>query len=81
MAVSTLYSILYCSNEIFKYERNVIGKGISLVFPGFYIGKKIAVKRIQLTTSLTDDEFQHHKKLNHENVVELVAVLDDFDFR
>lgn len=60
---------------------DVLGEGISRVYFGTYAGKEVAVKKIELKPSLTEDEFQHHKKLNHENVVELLAVFEDIDFR
>ncbi len=75
--------ILFCSNEIFKYSRNnFLGQGTySNVFSGTFWVNQVAFKRIVLTPSLTEDEIKHHKRLNHENVLELLAVLDNIDFR
>ncbi|EFX85296.1 hypothetical protein DAPPUDRAFT_5547, partial [Daphnia pulex] len=71
----------FCSNEIFKYSRNnFLGQGTySNVFSGFFWVNQVAFKRIVLTPSLTEDEIKHHKRLNHENVLELLAVLDNID--
>lgn len=75
--------ILFCSNEIFKFSRNnALGQGTnSTVFSGTFWMNQVAFKRIELTPSLTEDEIKHHKRLNHENVLELLAVLDNIDFR
>lgn len=80
------YQILYpphCLNEILQYKRNsVLGRGsTSNVFNGILTGKLVAVKRIPLKSSLKEDEFRHQMKLKHENVLALLAVFQDIDFR
>jgi hypothetical protein len=70
------------SNKI-KYERkDVIGEGISIVYRGTYEDNKVAVKRIVLRPSLNEDrEFKAQLKLNHQNVLKILTVEQDADFR
>jgi serine/threonine protein kinase len=84
MAVAIIpHRILFFSKEIFKYNRhNLLGHGsYSHVFHGTFRFNEVAFKRIVSTPSLTEDEVKHHKNLNHENVLELLAVIDTNDFR
>ncbi|XP_046460949.1 cyclin-dependent kinase 1-like [Daphnia pulex] len=60
---------------------NILGEGQSCVFRGTYWNKTVAIKRMVKTPSLTDDEFEFQKILKHKNVLSILAVLDDLDFR
>jgi hypothetical protein len=60
---------------------DILGKGQSCVFRGTYGSEAVAIKRMVKTPSLTDDEFEFQKILKHKNVLSILAVLDDLDFR
>jgi hypothetical protein len=70
------------SNEI-KFDRNeVLGIGNSVVFHGTYNGLPVAVKRIEVfKLSKEDREIRTQVKLDHENVLKIVTVEQDLDFR
>ena len=64
-----------------KFSREtVLGEGNSFVYQGTYKGQKIAVKRIVLERSLTN-EFTLHNKIKHDNVLKLIVVEHDDNFR
>lgn len=70
------------SNKI-QYERkDVLGEGNSIVYRGTYEDNKVAVKRIVLRPSLNEDrEFKAQLKLNHQNILKILTVEQDADFR
>ena len=70
------------SNKI-QYERkDVLGEGNSIVYRGTYEDEEVAVKRIVLGPSLNEDrEFKAKLKLNHQNVLKILTVEQDADFR
>ena len=70
-------------NKIQFNRKIVLGIGNSVVFQGKYQGQKIAVKRILLNPSNTEDDenLKTHTKLDHENVLKILIVEDDLDFR
>ena len=69
-------------NEI-QYNRNdLLGKGNSVVYRGYFNGNPVAVKRIVLRLlSEEDREVQTQGNLDHENVLKILAVSQDLDFR
>jgi hypothetical protein len=70
------------SNKI-QYERkNVIGEGNSIVYRGTYEDNEVAIKRIVLRPSLNEDrEFNAQLKLTHQNILKILTVEQDADFR
>ena len=70
------------SNEI-QFDRNeVLGRGNSVVYRGTYKGLPVAVKRIVVDLlSKEDREIRTQVKLDHENVLKIVTVEQDLDFR
>lgn len=67
-----------------SYDRNeILGTGgFGTVFLGSYNGKQVAVKRIELQRlDPKDREVTLQKQLNHENVMAILAVEHDVDFR
>jgi hypothetical protein len=61
---------------------DILGIGQSAcVFRGTYGDKTVAIKKIELTPSLTKKEIKFQKILDHKNVLVLVAVEHDRDFR
>jgi len=67
-----------------QFNRKVVlGEGNSIVYEGTYGGKNVAVKRILLNPSITGDcdNFEAQMKLDHENVLIILAVEVDRDFR
>ena len=64
-----------------KFNREtVLGEGNSIVYQGTYEDRKVAVKRIELERSLTN-EFTLHNKIKHDNVLKLIVVEHDDNFR
>jgi hypothetical protein len=64
-----------------KFNREtVLGEGNSIVYQGTYEDRKVAVKRIELERSLTH-EFTLHNKIKHDNVLKLIVVEHDDNFR
>jgi hypothetical protein len=70
------------SNKI-QYERkDVLGEGNSIVYRGTYEDNKVAVKRIMIRPSLNEDrEFNAQLKLTHQNILKILTVEQDADFR
>ncbi len=74
---------------IVSYNRNkVLGVGISAqVFAGQFNGEQVAVKRIlkradsDLDQEVQNREEQTMKNLKHENVLKLIDVQQDMDFK
>ncbi len=66
-----------------KFDRNnVLGERNSTVFRGTYKGKDVAVKRIELKPLKTADrEYTTQIKLDHQNVLKILTVEQDKDFR
>ena len=82
----TVYSKPF--SEKIKYNRNyVLGVGNAIVYSGTYKGKVIAVKRIQIpppssiANAIEDREIATQIKLDHKNVLKILAVEHDIDFR
>jgi serine/threonine protein kinase len=55
--------------------------GYSHVFAGTYKGKDVAVKRIQLLDAADDNEVKVMQQLDHPNIVKLLHVENNDDFR
>lgn len=74
---------------IVDYDRNnSLGEGISAqVFLGTFAGEQVAVKRIQKRTEQDVDkaresrEEKSMKQFNHPNVLKLIEVQEDPDFK
>lgn len=72
-----------------KFDKeNVLGRGFSAqVFSGTFNGKDVAVKRIEKSVGLNLDkaaqelEEETMKNLDHPNVLKLLHVQDDNDFK
>jgi serine/threonine protein kinase len=61
---------------------NPLGSGgYSFVFAGTYKGKVVAVKRIQLLNAGDDNEVKVMQQLDHPNIVKLLHVENNDDFR
>lgn len=59
----------------------VLGEGrYGIVYKGTLSGKQAAIKRIQLT-HINENEEKALKKLNHPNVIELLHIESDNEFR
>ncbi len=70
------------SNKIQYQRKDVLGEGNSIVYRGTYEDEEVAVKRIVLRPSLNEDrEFKAQLKLNHQNVLKILIVEQDDDFR
>lgn len=61
----------------------VLGEGNSVVYKGKYQRKSVAIKRIELIPSNKGDgdNCEAQIKLDHENLLKLLAVEEDDDFR
>jgi predicted Ser/Thr protein kinase len=69
------------TNKILINRKKILGEGSSaVVYQGTYKDQEVAVKRIELEKSLTE-EFTRHKKIQHKNVLKMLAVEHDKDFR
>jgi hypothetical protein len=80
-AANSPYPIPF-SKKIQYEKKDVIGEGNSIVYRGTYEDNKVAVKRIVLRPSLNEDrEFKAQLKLNHQNVLKILTVEQDEDFR
>ena len=55
--------------------------GYSHVFAGTYKGKDVAVKRIQLLDAADDNEIKVMQQLDHPNIIKLLHVENNDDFR
>ena len=55
--------------------------GFSHVFAGTYKGKDVAVKRILLLNAGDDNEVKVMQQLDHPNIVKLLHVENNDDFR
>jgi serine/threonine-protein kinase/endoribonuclease IRE1 len=65
-----------------KNKNTPLGSGgSSFVFAGTYKGKDVAVKRIQLLVAAEDNEVKVMQKLDHPNIVKLLHVEKNDDFR
>ena len=81
MANTTTASPQPFSSQIQINREKVLGVGNSVTYQGTYQGQfKVAVKRFELERSLTN-EFTLHEKIKHDNVLILIAVEHDDDFR
>ncbi|KAI9561068.1 hypothetical protein GHT06_012024 [Daphnia sinensis] len=77
------------SQPTMKYDKeNVLGRGFSAqVFSGTFNGKQVAVKRIEKSMGMNLDEAAQKleedtmKNLDHPNVLKLLHVQDDDDFK
>ncbi len=67
-----------------SYQRkDVLGKGnFGIVFLGSHKGKQVAVKRLDLHRLDPEDrEVNLHMKLEHDNVLKILSVDEDDEFR
>ncbi len=68
-----------------EYDRScVLGKGgFAIVFRGTFDGKIVAVKRIQQDMLAKDNQREEEalRRLNHLNIINLLFVEDDEDFK
>ena len=68
-----------------EYDRsNVLGKGgFAVVFRGTFDGKPVAVKRLQEDTVAIDVQREETalRRLDHPNVIRLIYVENDEDFK
>ena len=64
-------------------KQNLLGKGtFGAVYLGVYNGEKVAVKKILLNRSENEErEVDLQKILNHKNVLKILKVEEDEDFR
>lgn len=70
------------SKKIHYERKDVLGEGNSIVYRGTYEEEEVAVKKIVLRPSLNEDrEFKAQLKLNHQNVLKILTVEQDADFR
>ncbi len=71
------------SHKIQFDRKKVLGEGNSVVYRGAFEGKEVAVKRIVVNPNITGDgdNCEAQKKLTHENVLQILAVESDLDFR
>jgi len=53
----------------------------AFIFEGRYKGESVAVKRIQQVDISFDREIASHLKMDHENVVKMLDVIEDMDFK
>jgi hypothetical protein len=70
------------SQKIQYEKKDVLGEGNSIVYRGTYEDNEVAVKRIVLRPSQNEDrEFKAQLKLNHQNILKILTVEQDADFR
>lgn len=73
------------ANKRINYDRSyILGKGgFAIVFRGTFDGKLVAVKRIQQDMIAEDNQREEEvlRRLNHPNVISLLYVEDDEDFK
>jgi serine/threonine-protein kinase/endoribonuclease IRE1 len=67
--------------EITNKKKPLGSGGYSHVFAGTYKGKDVAVKRIQLLDAADDNEVKVMQQLDHPNIVKLLHVEKNDDFR
>ncbi len=61
---------------------DLLGKGrFGAVYGGTFQEKPVAVKKVQLTDAQIEREYAALQQLEHENVVKLLHVEDDQQFR
>ena len=75
--------ILEIPMDTFTYDRKkLLGMGaFASIYEGRYKGESVAVKRIQLVDISFDREIASHLKMDHENVVKMLDVIEDMDFK
>jgi hypothetical protein len=70
------------SNKIELDKNKVLGRGNSVVYSGSYERHPVAVKRIVVDTlSKEDREVKTQVRLDHDNVLKILTVEQDADFR
>jgi hypothetical protein len=70
------------SNKIELDKNKVLGRGNSVVYRGSYERHPVAVKRIVVDTlSKEDREVKTQVRLDHDNVLKILTVEQDADFR
>ncbi len=81
--IEKLYYKTIGEKGVISYLRkDVLGRGLYGSFhPGIFNGRKVTVNKIQLTDSAGDYEIELQMKLNHPNVLKILEVDKDKDFR
>lgn len=73
------------SRKGLEYDRsNILGRGgFAIVYGGTLNGKPVAVKRIQLDMVANENKREEEalRRLDHSNVIDLLHVEDDDDFK
>jgi hypothetical protein len=67
-----------------QFDRGIVlGVGHSFVYQGTYKDQEVAVKRIVSNPSITedDDNLKAQMHLAHENVLKIVTIEENADFR
>ena len=70
--------------EDIEISREQLGSGtFAMVYSGLYKGKEVAIKKVPLSRidQNDDPEVQSMKKLDHPNVLKMLACRDDDYFR
>jgi len=69
--------------DTFNYDRKkLLGMGAFVsIYEGRYKGKSEAVKRIQLEYIKYDKEIVPHLKMDNENLVKMLSVMEDVEFK
>ncbi len=63
-------------------RKDVLGRGLyGSIHPGIFNGQKVTVNKIQLTDSAGDCEIELQMNLNHQNVLKILEVDKDDEFR
>ncbi len=81
--ITSFFKNFYNSKSEIEFDKNkVLGIGNAVVFEGFYNGLPVAVKRITVELLPKEDrEVITQVRLDHENVLKILAVEQDADFR